>query len=91
VAPQFTIGNSSRNPVRGPAYRNLDMALMKHTKVSEDLDVEFRAEVFNFTNTPPLGAPNVVKGNAALVRSLRQGTRGDPVWVEVEFLGTYEQ
>jgi len=65
VAPQFTIGNSSRNPVRGPAYRNLDLALIKHTKVSETVDVEFRTEVFNFTNTPPLAAPNVVKGNAA--------------------------
>ena len=65
VAPQFTIGNSSRNPVRGPAYRDLDLALIKHTKVSERVDVEFRTEVFNFTNTPPLGAPNVVKGNAA--------------------------
>ena len=65
VAPQFTIGNSSRNPVRGPAYRNLDLALIKHTKMGEHVDVEFRAETFNFTNTPPLGAPNVVKGNAA--------------------------
>jgi len=65
VAPQFTLGNSSRNPVRGPAYRNLDVALIKHTKVTETVDVEFRTEVFNFTNTPPLGAPNVVLGNAA--------------------------
>ncbi|MBA3355706.1 MAG: hypothetical protein H0U18_07160 [Pyrinomonadaceae bacterium] len=29
VAPQFTIGNSSRNPVRGPRYRNADTALIK--------------------------------------------------------------
>jgi hypothetical protein len=75
VAPQFTIGNSSRNPVRGPAYRNLDLALIKHTKVGEQVDVEFRTEVFNFTNTPPLGAPNVVKGNAAFGTII---TAGDP-------------
>jgi hypothetical protein len=75
VAPQFTIGNSSRNPVRGPAYRNLDMALIKHTKVGEHVDVEFRTEVFNFTNTPPLAAPNVVKGNPAFGTII---SAGDP-------------
>ena len=65
VAPQFTIGNSSRNPVRGPAYRNADFAVIKRTQVSETVNVEFRTEVFNLTNTPPLAAPNVVLGNAA--------------------------
>lgn len=65
VAPVFTLGNSSRNPVRGPAYRNADIALIKKTKISEQTSVEFRTEVFNFTNTPPLSAPNVVLGNAA--------------------------
>ena len=34
TTPQFAIGNASRNPVRGPAYRDLDIALVKHTKLS---------------------------------------------------------
>jgi hypothetical protein len=63
TAPQFTVGNSSRNPVRGPAYRNLDLALIKHINFTETANLEFRTEVFNFTNTPPLGAPNVVLGS----------------------------
>ncbi len=62
VAPQFTLGTSSRNPVRGPGYRNLDVALFKHTAITERLNLEFRTEAFNLTNTPPLGAPNVVLG-----------------------------
>ncbi len=62
VAPQFTLGTSSRNPVRGPGYRNLDFALLKRTSVTERVDLQFRAEVFNLTNTPLLGAPNVVLG-----------------------------
>ena len=33
TAPQFVIGTASRNPVRGPAYRDLDMALIKDTKL----------------------------------------------------------
>src|SRR5262249_26469388 len=29
TAPQFTIGSASRNPVRGPSYRNVDAALLR--------------------------------------------------------------
>ena len=64
VAPQFTIGSSSRNPVRGPQYRNADVALIKRTYFGEVRNVEFRVEVFNLTNTPPLAAPNTVLGSA---------------------------
>jgi hypothetical protein len=64
TAPQFTIGNSSRNPVRGPAYRDFDFALIKRARLNEPLNLEFRAEIFNFSNTPPLAAPNVVLNSA---------------------------
>lgn len=60
VAPQFTIGTSSRNPVRGPNYRNADIALIKRVFFNETKNLELRAEAFNLTNTPPLGAPNAV-------------------------------
>ncbi|HKX32002.1 MAG TPA: carboxypeptidase-like regulatory domain-containing protein [Blastocatellia bacterium] len=65
VAPQFTIGSGSRNPVRGPAYRTADLAFIKRTYFSEALNFEFRTEIFNLTNTPPLSNPNGVLGNAA--------------------------
>jgi hypothetical protein len=64
VAPQFTLGNSSRNPVRGPHYRNFDMAVIRRVMLGESSAVQLRGEVFNLTNTPPLGAPNVVLGSA---------------------------
>ena len=64
VAPQFTLGNSSRNPVRGPGYRNVDVALIKRTPLGAGrTTLEFRAEAFNLTNTPPLGVPNGVLGS----------------------------
>ena len=62
VAPQFTLGTSSRNPVRGPGYQDVDVAFLKRTSLSEKMDLQFRAEFFNLTNTPPLGTPNVVLG-----------------------------
>jgi hypothetical protein len=64
-APQFTIGNSSRNPVVGPPYRTLDLMLGKTFPLTERLRAEFRAEAFNTANTPPLGNPNGSFGNAA--------------------------
>jgi len=63
VAPQFTLGNSSRNPVRGPAYRNVDLALIKRIFFAEETHLELRLEAFNLTNTPPLGAPNTLLGS----------------------------
>lgn len=63
VAPQFTLGNSSRNPVRGPGYRNLDLALIKRIPLGRRPTLEVRAEAFNLTNTPPLAQPNGVLGS----------------------------
>jgi hypothetical protein len=65
TAPQFVIGTASRNPVRGPAYRDLDMALVKHTKLWEQADLELRAEMFDVTNTPAFSQPNGSFGAAA--------------------------
>jgi hypothetical protein len=65
TAPQFVIGNASRNPVRGPAYRDLDLALTKHTRLGELADLEFRAEIFDITNTPAFAQPNGSFGSAA--------------------------
>ena len=71
--------------MRGPAYRNLDLALMRRVPLTGDRAFELRAEVFNATNTPPLGAPNTTVGAAAF------GTitsAGDPrvVQLAVKFL-----
>jgi hypothetical protein len=63
AAPAFTIGTSARNPIRGPGYRNLDLALVRHVGLSRGRRLELRAEVFNATNTPPLAAPNTTVGS----------------------------
>ena len=65
TAAQFTLGNASRNPVRGPAFRDGDIALIKHTAIGDRADVEFRTEVFNVTNTPAFAQPNGSFGSPA--------------------------
>ena len=51
--------------MRGPDYRDVDLALVKHTPLPERCDVRFRAEVFNVTNTPAFAQPNGSFGAAA--------------------------
>ena len=65
AAAPFTIGTSSRNPIRGPGYKNLDLALMRRIPLAMSKALEIRAEVFNVTNTPPFQAPNTQVGAAA--------------------------
>jgi len=64
VAPQFTIGSASRNPVRGPSYRDVDLALIRRIRLGARQVIEVRAEVFNLLNTPNFGTPNAVLGAA---------------------------
>ena len=64
TAPVFTIGSASRNPVRGPSYRDVDLALMRRIAVGGRRTIELRAEIFNLLNTPNFGAPNAVLGAA---------------------------
>jgi hypothetical protein len=65
AAPQFVIGNSSRNPVRGPGLQEADLMIGKTFRLTERYRLEFRAEAFNVSNTPPLNDPNGSFGSAA--------------------------
>jgi len=65
TAPQFTLGSATRNPVKGPPYRDLDLALAKHTRLPGETDLEFRAEVFDIFNTPEFSQPNGSFGSPA--------------------------
>lgn len=80
AAPQFTIGNSSRNPVRGPGYRTVDVMVGKTFRMRERMGLEFRAEAFNATNTPPLGNPNGAFGTGPFGTIT---TAGDPRVLEM--------
>jgi hypothetical protein len=64
-APQFVIGSSSRDPVRGPGLQNADLMVGKTFRLTERLHLEFRAEAFNVSNTPPLNDPNGSFGSPA--------------------------
>jgi hypothetical protein len=51
-------GNSGRLNLRGPTWVNLDLGVFRRFKLTEASNVEFRAEFFNFSNTPKFNNPN---------------------------------
>jgi len=50
-------GNSGRNSLRGPGLVNLDASLFRDFRIAEGRTLQFRAEVFNVTNTPAFNNP----------------------------------
>ena len=59
-----TFGNTSRNSVRGPGASNIDLSVIKNTKMGP-VSSELRLEVFNLLNHPQFANPNGQFGNAA--------------------------
>ncbi|MBI3950996.1 MAG: TonB-dependent receptor, partial [Acidobacteria bacterium] len=54
----FTFGNAARNSLFGDAFHNFDFALHKRFRVSERINIQFRAESFNFFNNVNFELPN---------------------------------
>ncbi len=54
---QYTYGDVGRNTLRSNWYRDVDLSVFRRFSI-ERVQVEFRAEAFNFTNTPVWAAPN---------------------------------
>jgi hypothetical protein len=54
-----TFGTLQRNVVRGPGFKNVDMALSRVFKLSGTNSIEVRAEAFNAFNWFEWGNPNV--------------------------------
>jgi hypothetical protein len=57
--PPLRPGNASRGSIVGPSYKRWDASIFKNAKISERVNMQFRAEFFNALNTVNLaqGAP----------------------------------
>jgi hypothetical protein len=51
------IGSLGRRVFDGPIFKNADIAIQKRTNVTESQYVDFRAEMFNFTNSVSFDVP----------------------------------
>jgi len=50
--PLGTVGNTQRNSLFGPDFRHVDLSLFKNFPVTQRVNVQFRVETFNISNTP---------------------------------------
>ncbi len=63
----YTFGNSRRNILSGPNWRDVDASLGKTfslSKLREAAGFEFRADVFDLFNHPNFGQPNASIGTS---------------------------
>lgn len=60
VAPDYTFGNLSRthSTLRNDFTRGLDFSMFKNIRITEYINLQFRGEAFNLTNTPVFSSPN---------------------------------
>jgi hypothetical protein len=56
---QVRIGNSGQGEWRGPSAPNVDMSFFRVFRIGQNKTFQVRAEVFNVSNTPHFGNPNV--------------------------------
>jgi hypothetical protein len=72
VAPGNAFGNVGRNSFVGPGFSDVDLALIKNTKISERMNLQLRADAFDLLNHPNYGQPNGTVGpNLGIITSTR--------------------
>jgi len=51
------LGNGGRNEIYGPGLVNFDFSVFKNNQIKENLNLQFRAELFNVFNHPNFNSP----------------------------------
>jgi hypothetical protein len=62
MPPLFRLGNLGKNTIYGPGGSNWDLSLFKNTRVTERVNLQFRAEFFDAFNQSRFGLPGTVLG-----------------------------
>ena len=65
VNPNGSFGETLRGEFFGPNRTTVDIGLFKRFRFSNDVDLQFRAEVFNLFNTVNFNNPNTTVNSAA--------------------------
>jgi hypothetical protein len=56
----FHFGSLGRNVIIGPDFKNVDFSVLKNTRITEDVRLQFRAEIFDVFNHANFGQPGRV-------------------------------
>ncbi|HZS07746.1 MAG TPA: TonB-dependent receptor [Blastocatellia bacterium] len=72
----FHFGNLGRNVIIGPRFNNVDFSVLKNTKITESVRVQFRAEIFDLFNHANLGQPGRIATVGSTTFGVITGTNG---------------
>ena len=61
------LGSAGRNILRADGIGNLDLGIIKNTRVAENVRLQFRADMFNATNTRNFGIPTAAISSGAFL------------------------
>ena len=72
-----TYGNSRVGTLTGPGYRQFDLSLFKDFTVYREQKINFRANMYNFSNTSSWSNPGNTEGSTSfgLIGSVRNNPR----------------
>ena len=73
--PVNAFGNVGRNSVVGPDFKNFDLSVMKKTKITERMNMEFHVDAFDLFNHPNYGQPGRVFSPTSTSFGIITGTR----------------
>ena len=76
-ASALNLGGSPTQ-VTGPPFRRLNMSIVRDFKAVRETSFEFRAEVFNLTNTPNFGQPGTLNFTNTTTFASISATRDNP-------------
>ena len=68
IPPFGSFGNSGRNILDGPSFKNVNFSLVKNTTIKEAATIQFRTEFFNLFNHPNFGLPDNFVGSPSFGR-----------------------
>jgi hypothetical protein len=71
-------GNLGRNVIIGPGFSNLDIALVKNTRITEHLTWQIRADAFDLFNQANFNQPNATVSAGSTTFGLISATRFAP-------------
>jgi hypothetical protein len=67
-SPYGSFGNSGRNILDSPGYKDVSVSVIKSSKINDDLNLQFRAEFFNALNHTNFNLPDSFLGSPTFGR-----------------------
>lgn len=85
TCPGERVGNVGRNTLRADGIFNIDLAIIKNTRIAEGHNLQLRLEMFNATNSRNFGIPNSAINSANFLNE--KGTDGGNrrIWLSARY------